>query len=134
MQHPEASMQITWNLQHALAEVRYANDYNFSADRDLVRLWRLLKELFKVWRFRRFQVRQLCFSCSFFKRRPVMSRREQRSAFDHVSEFDRGSIVTYRDCGLSFSEIGSLVGRNQTTIMRVCDLWMHEGTTDRRSP
>ncbi|GFT53808.1 HTH_38 domain-containing protein [Trichonephila clavipes] len=36
-----------------------------------------------------------------------MSRRKQRSAFDKVSEFDRGRIVAYRDCGLSFWEIGS---------------------------
>ncbi|GFS69359.1 transposable element Tcb1 transposase [Trichonephila clavipes] len=44
-----------------------------------------------------------------------MSRRKQISAFDQVSEFDRWMIVGYRDCGLSFSEIGSRVGRNQTT-------------------
>ncbi|GFX44558.1 transposable element Tcb1 transposase [Trichonephila clavipes] len=44
-----------------------------------------------------------------------MSRRKQRSAFHEVSEFDRGRIVAYRDCGLSFREIGSPVGRNQTT-------------------
>ncbi|GFW26472.1 transposable element Tcb1 transposase [Trichonephila clavipes] len=44
-----------------------------------------------------------------------MSRRKQRSAFDQVSEFDRGRIVAYRDCGLPFKEIGSRVGRNQTT-------------------
>ncbi|GFW96562.1 transposable element Tcb1 transposase [Trichonephila clavipes] len=60
-----------------------------------------------------------------------MSRRKQRSAFDQVSEFDRGRIVAYRDCGLSFREIGSRVGRNQTTVMRICDCWMQEGTTDR---
>ncbi|GFW22730.1 transposable element Tcb1 transposase [Trichonephila clavipes] len=29
-------------------------------------------------------------------------------------------------------EIGSCVGRNQTTVMRMCDRWMQEGTTDRR--
>ncbi|GFV82562.1 hypothetical protein TNCV_2976721 [Trichonephila clavipes] len=40
----------------------------------------------------------------------VMSRRKQRSAFDQVPEFDRGRIVAYRDCGLSFREIGSRVG------------------------
>ncbi|GFT51604.1 uncharacterized protein TNCV_4753261 [Trichonephila clavipes] len=51
----------------------------------------------------------------------LMSRRKQRSAFDQVSEFDRGKIVAYRDCGLSFREIGSRVGRNQTTVMRICD-------------
>ncbi|GFX74624.1 transposable element Tcb1 transposase [Trichonephila clavipes] len=62
-----------------------------------------------------------------------MSRKKQRSVFDQVSEFDRRSIVTYRDCGLSFREIGSRVGRNQTTVMRICDRWMQERTTDRRS-
>ncbi|GFV25440.1 transposable element Tcb1 transposase [Trichonephila clavipes] len=61
-----------------------------------------------------------------------MFRRKQRSAFDEVSEFDRGRTVAYRDCGLSFREIGSHVGRNQTTVMRICDCWMQEGTTDRR--
>ncbi|GFV44858.1 transposable element Tcb1 transposase [Trichonephila clavipes] len=61
-----------------------------------------------------------------------MSRRKQQSAFDQVSESDRQKIVTYRDCGLSFGEIGSRVGRNQTTVVRICDRWMQEGTSDRR--
>ncbi|GFU21753.1 HTH_38 domain-containing protein [Trichonephila clavipes] len=56
-----------------------------------------------------------------------MSRRKQRSAFDQVSEFDRGRIVINRDCGLSFREIGSRDGRNQTTVMRICDCWMQGG-------
>ncbi|GFV76649.1 hypothetical protein TNCV_4728691 [Trichonephila clavipes] len=42
----------------------------------------------------------------------VMSRKKQRPAFDQVSEFDRGRIVAYRDCGLSFRKFGSRVGRN----------------------
>ncbi|GFX76704.1 transposable element Tcb1 transposase [Trichonephila clavipes] len=58
-----------------------------------------------------------------------MSRRKQQSGFDQVSEFDRGRIVAYRDCGLSFREIGSRVGRNQTTVMRMCDRWMQEVST-----
>ncbi|UYV65118.1 hypothetical protein LAZ67_3003179 [Cordylochernes scorpioides] len=61
-----------------------------------------------------------------------MPRRKQRSSFDQVSEFDRGRIMAYRDCELSFREIGSRVGRNQTTVMRICDRWMQKGTTDRR--
>ncbi|GFW36954.1 transposable element Tc3 transposase [Trichonephila clavipes] len=61
-----------------------------------------------------------------------MSRKKQQYAFDQVSEFDRGRIAAYRDCELSFREIGSRVGRNQTTVMRICDRWMQEGTTDRR--
>ncbi|GFT33291.1 transposable element Tcb1 transposase [Trichonephila clavipes] len=44
-----------------------------------------------------------------------MSRRKQQSAYDQLSEFDRGRIVSNRDCGSSFREIGSRVGRNQTT-------------------
>ncbi|GFT36570.1 transposable element Tcb1 transposase [Trichonephila clavipes] len=59
-----------------------------------------------------------------------MSRRKQRSAFDQVFEFDRGRIVAYRDCGLSFREIGSRVGLNQTTVMRICDRLDAGGTTD----
>ncbi|GFT16391.1 transposable element Tcb1 transposase [Trichonephila clavipes] len=60
----------------------------------------------------------------------AMSRKKQQSTFDQVSEFDRGRIVAYRDCGLSFREIGSRVRRNQTTVMRICERWMQEGTTD----
>ncbi|GFV89140.1 transposable element Tcb1 transposase [Trichonephila clavipes] len=55
-----------------------------------------------------------------------MPRRKQRSGFDRVSEFDRGRIVAYRDCGLPFREICSRVGRNQTTVMRISDYWLQE--------
>ncbi|GFU50325.1 transposable element Tcb1 transposase [Trichonephila clavipes] len=61
-----------------------------------------------------------------------MSRTKQRSAFDQVSEFDKGRIVAYRDCGLFFRKIGSRVGRNQTTVMWIRDCWLQEDTTDRR--
>ncbi|GFY19037.1 transposable element Tcb1 transposase [Trichonephila clavipes] len=63
--------------------------------------------------------------------RPVTSHRKQRTTFDQISEFDRGRIAAYQDCGLSFRNIGSRVGRNQTTVIRICDRWMQEGTTDR---
>ncbi|GFT89650.1 transposable element Tcb1 transposase [Trichonephila clavipes] len=43
-----------------------------------------------------------------------------------------GRIMACRDCGLPFRKIGSRVGRNQTTVMRICDRWMQEGTKDRR--
>ncbi|GFU06984.1 transposable element Tcb1 transposase [Trichonephila clavipes] len=33
---------------------------------------------------------------------------------------------------ISGGKIGSRVGRSQTTVMRICDLWMQERTTDRR--
>ncbi|GFW95928.1 transposable element Tcb1 transposase [Trichonephila clavipes] len=48
-----------------------------------------------------------------------MPLRKQRSAFDQVSEFDREKIVAYRDCGLTFREISSRVGRNETTVMQI---------------
>ncbi|GFU53546.1 gamma-aminobutyric acid receptor alpha-like [Trichonephila clavipes] len=32
----------------------------------------------------------------------------------------------------SMRKIGSRVGRNQTPVMRICDCWIQEGTTDRR--
>ncbi|GFW77229.1 transposable element Tcb1 transposase [Trichonephila clavipes] len=39
---------------------------------------------------------------------------------------------TFGPTDLTSTEIGSRVGRNQTTVMRICDRWMQEGTTDRR--
>ncbi|GFV88774.1 transposable element Tcb1 transposase [Trichonephila clavipes] len=45
-----------------------------------------------------------------------MSRRNQRSAFDQIFEFDRGRIVAYRDCGLSFRELGSRVDETKQLV------------------
>ncbi|UYV70136.1 hypothetical protein LAZ67_7001932 [Cordylochernes scorpioides] len=42
------------------------------------------------------------------------------------AEVESGRLAT--DAG----EIGSRVGRNQTTVMRICDRWMQEGSMDRR--
>ncbi|GFT30612.1 transposable element Tc1 transposase [Trichonephila clavipes] len=47
-------------------------------------------------------------------------------SFDQVSEFDRGRVVAYRASGLSFREISSRIGRNQTTVRRICDRWTQE--------
>ncbi|GFW34413.1 HTH_38 domain-containing protein [Trichonephila clavipes] len=52
--------------------------------------------------------------------------RKHGTAFDQVSEFDRGRIAAYRDFGLSFGQIGSRVVRNKTTVMRICDRRMKE--------
>ncbi|GFV92165.1 uncharacterized protein TNCV_1896011 [Trichonephila clavipes] len=68
----------------------------------------------------------------FQKKRSVIYRRKPQRAFHQPSEFDRGRIEAYRDCGLSFREIGSSIGRNQTNVMRLCVRWMQEGTTYRR--
>ncbi|GFX36353.1 transposable element Tcb1 transposase [Trichonephila clavipes] len=35
-------------------------------------------------------------------------------------------------CSKTEGNIGSRVGRNQTTVMQICNRWIKEGTTDRR--
>ncbi|GFV77953.1 transposable element Tc1 transposase [Trichonephila clavipes] len=60
-----------------------------------------------------------------------MCHARHQASFKQVSEFDPGSVVGYRDCGLSFREIGQLVGRNQATVMWMCHRWKQEETTDR---
>ncbi|GFU73584.1 transposable element Tcb1 transposase [Trichonephila clavipes] len=53
----------------------------------------------------------------------------------HVKEKTREPVTTRSGRAVHpskrFLEIGSRVGRNQTTVMRICDLWMQEGSTDR---
>ncbi|GFS88810.1 hypothetical protein TNCV_1000231 [Trichonephila clavipes] len=44
----------------------------------------------------------------------------------------RNDSALPRYCGLSFWKIGSRVGQNQTTVMRICDRWMQKGMTERR--
>ncbi|GFV69144.1 hypothetical protein TNCV_874171 [Trichonephila clavipes] len=59
-----------------------------------------------------------------------MSRRESSDQpLDKVSEFDRGRIVAYRDCGLHLSqEIGSrVVTKPSNFIKRICDRLDAEG-------
>ncbi|GFW05781.1 uncharacterized protein TNCV_602531 [Trichonephila clavipes] len=88
------------------------------------------KSYLRLGDFDDFKFGNSVFLVAFSKKRSVMSRKKHRSAFDQVSEFNRGRIVVYRDGGLSFEEIGSRVGRNQTTVMWICDHWMQEDTTD----
>ncbi|GFW93435.1 hypothetical protein TNCV_46381 [Trichonephila clavipes] len=52
-----------------------------------------------------------------------------RASFDHFSEFDRGRIVAYRDCGLSFREISQRVGWNQATDLSLLDAGGNDGPT-----
>ncbi|GFS86901.1 transposable element Tcb1 transposase [Trichonephila clavipes] len=61
-----------------------------------------------------------------------MFPRRHRASIDQVSEFERGRIVAYRDCGLSFRERSQHVVQNQATVMRICHHWMQEETIDRR--
>ncbi|GFV55336.1 hypothetical protein TNCV_2268871 [Trichonephila clavipes] len=81
---------------------------------------------------RRFQVRQLCFSCGFSKNDELcLVENSDQLLIKYESSTEEGRTVVYY-CGLSFREIGSRVGRNQTSVMWILDRWMQEGTTDRR--
>ncbi|GFU77275.1 hypothetical protein TNCV_4853761 [Trichonephila clavipes] len=79
---------------------------------------------------------EICKSSALYRRRTsrvtVAQPARLRASFDQVSEFDRGRIVTNRDCGLSFKEIGQHVGRNQARVIRIRHHWIQEETTDRR--
>lgn len=110
----------------------YANDYIFSAIAHHGRLQRHLQAVYKGREDCRFDEREFFSRAIFCVRSFSMPRRKTRASFEHVSEFDRGRIVAYRDCGLSFREIGHRVGRSQATVMRICNRWMQEGTTDRQ--
>ncbi|GFW46927.1 uncharacterized protein TNCV_2982831 [Trichonephila clavipes] len=68
------------------------------------------KRYLRLGDFDDFKFGNCVFLVVFFKKRSIMFRRKQRSAFDQVSEFDRGRIVAYRVYGLSFREIDNRVG------------------------
>ncbi|GFV46882.1 transposable element Tcb1 transposase [Trichonephila clavipes] len=50
----------------------------------------------------------------------------------HCRQSDGGIRYYERCCKRWYREIGSRVGRNQTTLMWICDRWTQKGTTDRR--
>ncbi|GFU35404.1 hypothetical protein TNCV_3641011 [Trichonephila clavipes] len=60
-----------------------------------------------------------------FQRRHTSRASEERPQRNSdqlfINKFNSGRVVADRDYGLSFREIGSRVGRNQATVMRICD-------------
>jgi len=128
MQYPEGIMQTVWNLHHAFASITYENHKHYCAYSHHVRLERHHKGK-TDWQLK---VRQLFFRAFFCVSCLPVPRGRYRTSFDQVSEFDRGRIVAYSDCGSSLRGIGQHVGRNQATVMQICYGWMQEGTTDRR--
>ncbi|GFX22646.1 transposable element Tc1 transposase [Trichonephila clavipes] len=55
----------------------------------------------------------------------LLARDPRSAAFSYTSRHSKS-------VRLHATEIGSRIGRNQTTVVRICDRWMQEGTTDRR--
>ncbi|GFX56616.1 HTH_Tnp_Tc3_2 domain-containing protein [Trichonephila clavipes] len=54
-----------------------------------------------------------------------------RNAYQHVSDFDKGRIVAYRDCGLSYRSIAACVGRDPMTVSRIWNRWVQDNNTER---
>ncbi|GFW91544.1 transposable element Tcb1 transposase [Trichonephila clavipes] len=69
--------------------------------------------------------------CEIFPQDSV-SGTEKLNAFNAATVCGRGGRDCHEGLSLRRAEIGSRVGRNQTTVMRICDCWMQEDTTDRR--
>ncbi|KAJ8898284.1 hypothetical protein PR048_003644 [Dryococelus australis] len=53
--------------------------------------------------------------------------------YQHVSEFERGTMIGLRETGLSYRDISALTGHAATTMMRVCNQLRGEGRTQRRA-
>ncbi|GFT00624.1 HTH_Tnp_Tc3_2 domain-containing protein [Trichonephila clavipes] len=53
-----------------------------------------------------------------------MPRVRSRNAYQHVSDSEKGRIVAYQNCGLSYHSIAARVGRDQMTVSRVWNRWV----------
>ncbi|GFS68762.1 HTH_Tnp_Tc3_2 domain-containing protein [Trichonephila clavipes] len=62
-----------------------------------------------------------------------MPRVRSRNAYQHVSGFDKGRIVAYRDCYLSYRTIAARFGRDPMTVSRIWNRWIQDGNTERRA-
>ncbi|GFU60367.1 HTH_Tnp_Tc3_2 domain-containing protein [Trichonephila clavipes] len=62
-----------------------------------------------------------------------MPRVRSRNVHQHISDFDKGRIVAYRNCGLSYRSIAARVGRDPMTISRIWTRWVQDGNTELRA-
>ena len=58
-----------------------------------------------------------------------MPRERRKTAYQYVSDFNRGHVITYRDCGLTHQGIAALFSHNPITESRIRRWWVHEGHT-----
>ncbi|GFT45504.1 uncharacterized protein TNCV_3781401 [Trichonephila clavipes] len=59
-----------------------------------------------------------------------MPRVRSRNVYQHVFYFDKGQIVAYQDCNLSYHSIAAHVGRDPMTVCRILNRWVQEGNAD----
>ncbi|GFY21046.1 HTH_Tnp_Tc3_2 domain-containing protein [Trichonephila clavipes] len=62
-----------------------------------------------------------------------MLRVTSRNTYRHVSEFDKGRIVAYRNCGLSYHCVASRVGQDPMSVIRILNRWVQKSSTERRA-
>ncbi|GFU67623.1 uncharacterized protein TNCV_1643721 [Trichonephila clavipes] len=53
-----------------------------------------------------------------------------RNAYQHVSDFDKGRIVAYRDCGLSYRSVAARDGRDPMPVSSIWNPWVQDGNTE----
>ncbi|KAJ8882939.1 hypothetical protein PR048_014778 [Dryococelus australis] len=63
-----------------------------------------------------------------------MPRRRQRVPYQHVSEFERVTMIGLRETGLSYRDISDRTGHGATTMMRVWNQWSYKATSGYWNP
>ncbi|GFU14101.1 hypothetical protein TNCV_2536501 [Trichonephila clavipes] len=58
-------------------------------------------------------------------------RVRSRNAHYHISDFHKGRIVAYHDCGLLYHGIAALVGRDRATARRIWNRWVQDDNMTR---
>ncbi|GFX41219.1 hypothetical protein TNCV_2219171 [Trichonephila clavipes] len=56
-----------------------------------------------------------------------------RNAYHHVSDFDKGQLVAYRNFGLPYHSIAACVGRYLMAVSRIGNRWVQDGNTERHA-
>ncbi|GFV78995.1 HTH_Tnp_Tc3_2 domain-containing protein [Trichonephila clavipes] len=62
-----------------------------------------------------------------------MPRVKNRNVHRHISDFDKGRIVAYPHCGLSYRNISARVGRDLTSVSKIWNRWIQNSNTVRRT-
>ncbi|GFV38439.1 HTH_Tnp_Tc3_2 domain-containing protein [Trichonephila clavipes] len=55
----------------------------------------------------------------------------RRNAYQDVSDLDKGRIVAYRNCDLSYHSTAARICRDTMTDSRIWNRWVQDGTTER---
>ncbi|GFW40212.1 HTH_Tnp_Tc3_2 domain-containing protein [Trichonephila clavipes] len=54
---------------------------------------------------------------------------KSRKAYQHISDFDKGRNVAYRNFGLSYHSIAARIGRDPMTVSRICNQWFQDASS-----